>query len=145
MNNKPPSLSDIINSFTYLEELQNWALENDLMDHPLIQQRIKYFQSSNLQNALNGFTDADSLINWATDNFILNNTQVLERLSVLLTCQWCHMRFYLSSLLREHLKLHKITGDINTPSNQDELTINLDLPEMDSIYTLNEFIYSERS
>ena len=125
MNNKPPSLSEIINSFTSLDELQQWALENDLIHHQLVQQRIEYFRSFNLQQVLNGFTDADSLIYWATDNLILCNPQVLDRLSVLLTCQWCHMRFQLSSQLREHLELHEITGDINTPSNQDELAINL--------------------
>ncbi|CAC5421907.1 unnamed protein product [Mytilus coruscus] len=136
MNNKPPSLSDIINSFTSSDELQHWALDNDLMDHRLVQNRIRYFQSFNLQHILNGFTDADSLIYWATDNLLLNNTQVLDRLSVLLTCPWCHMRFYLSSQLREHWELHEITGDINTPSNRDVLAINLH--ETDDPLILNE-------
>lgn len=138
MNNKPPSLSEIINSFTSLDELQHWALENQIIDHHLVQQRIEYFRSFNLQQVLNGFTDPDSLIYWATDNLVFNNPQVLDRLTTLLTCQWCHMKFYLSSQLREHLELHEITGDINT--HQDELAKNFCLPEMNGNFTLHEFI-----
>ena len=80
MNNKPPNLNKIIHDFTSLDELQQWASENQLMDHPFVQNRIRHFQSFNLIDTLNGFTDVDSLISWATDNFILNNSQFLERL-----------------------------------------------------------------
>ena len=140
MKHKPPSLNNIIHNFTSLDELQQWALESDLMNHPLVQHQIRHLQSFNLTDTLNGFTDVDSLISWATDNFILNNSQFLDRLSFLLTCQWCNTKFNLSSELREHLEFHRIIGDVNTLSNQDELAIDFDIQDMDNFYNLNEFI-----
>ena len=122
MKHKPPTLKNIINNFTSLNELQEWAADNGLMNHILVQNRINHFQSINWTDVLNSFTDANSLISWATDNCLLNNSQVLDKLVILLTCTWCKKRFYLSTELRDHLEIHEILGDMTTGQNT---TVNI--------------------
>lgn len=111
MSHKLPSLADIVNVITSLRELQQWATENHLIDHPIIKQRFGCILTDILQT----FTDADKLVIWAIDNFLLTNQQVLQRIIYLQTCQLCNRKFDLSSELEQHRQLHDIDSNIEDP------------------------------
>lgn len=86
MARRYPSLTDIVDNFESSNELLHWARENQLLNHPLINQRI------NTVNHINQFENAEDLTEWAIHNNLLNDQQVLNKLKTLYTCKWCGRR-----------------------------------------------------
>lgn len=74
------SLRDIICSFDSFNELQTWAQENQLLNHPWVQQRL-----DNILDVVSGFTDVIELTQCALDNAVLNHERVINRINTLLT------------------------------------------------------------
>ena len=110
MSGKYPSLNDILNDFDTIENVIRWAIRNDLLDHPTVQQRL--MTNLNIRDVVNAISDPDTLKEWVIDNLLLQHSNVLDRISVLLTCELCQMKFESSSELKQHREnLH--TRNIN--------------------------------
>ena len=70
-----PNLTDIINTIPSLSELQKWARENGMKDHPIVQQRMDFI----LSEILHTFNDSETLTHWAIEHSVLTNNQVLQK------------------------------------------------------------------
>lgn len=101
MAQRYPSVKDIVNSFETIDDLIEWALENQMQDHTLINQRIS--------NYINKFENAENLTEWAIHNYLLNVHRVLNRIQTLYTCKWCGRR---SESIRE---LHVVLKSNRSP------------------------------
>lgn len=72
-NNSPPSLQNFLVNITSLIKLQQWALENNLIGHPMVQQRMRLLQLSNISDDLiNNSNEVDDLIDYASNKTIPN-------------------------------------------------------------------------
>lgn len=73
-NNSPPSLQNfLVNINTSLIKLQQWALENNLIGHPMVQQRMRLLQLLNISDDLiNNSNEVDDLIDYASNKTIPN-------------------------------------------------------------------------
>lgn len=100
MANKFPSLEDILSNFESIEELSEWAQENQLLHHPMVIER------TGLYHFVNEFSNAEDLIQWALDNSLINNQQVLNKIESLLTCKWCKLRLESTEEIRRHERIH---------------------------------------
>ena len=100
MANKFPSLEDILSNFESIEELSEWAQENQLLHHPMVIER------TGLYHFVNEFNNAEDLIQWTLDNSLINNQQVLNNIESLLTCKWCKLRLESTEELRRYERIH---------------------------------------
>ena len=116
------SMKDIVNNFETIDELIEWALENQMQDHPLINLRIN--------NYINQFENAEDLTEWEIHNNILNDQHVLNRIKTLYTCKWYGRRSESTQELRIHEHVHLMCDEIpHTDISSDNITHpNIQIP-----------------
>lgn len=107
MANRYPSLKDIVDELATTLEVIQFAEKNELVDHPLIRQRLR--KNISISDVLNNIADPDSLIEWAISNLMLNHGQVEKRLKTLLTCKYCQYEFGSSNELKNHQLIHQMS------------------------------------
>lgn len=135
------NLKDILNEIYTIDDLNNWALDNELLDHPWVIQR----KDTIIFETVITFSDITSLSQWAIDNNILCHNHVLERMKDLLTCKVCNKTFDFQTELKQHETVHLVLDEIihgtshNVQSsfeinNYTTMVNNSNLDELDSTF-----------